>query len=91
MPPKGATPWVGRGLAAVSPEVHDTMSAGVGNRLRERFERTHQIERIDAVERTEDDFPNAAWWSALAPGRLRRRLLAEHRPPGMYRYFMQPR
>ena len=71
-------------------EVHDAMVPGVGEILHQRFAKTHQIERVDARERTSADFPREVNWSSLVSARWRARLMAEHRPPGMYWYLMTP-
>lgn len=71
-------------------EVHDAMVPGVGAVLRQRFVGSHRIERVDARARTAADFPREAGWSALLPRLWRSRMLAEHRPPGMYWYVMEP-
>jgi hypothetical protein len=52
-------------------EIHDCKNAGVSERIRARFERTHTIETIWQTKRTAADFPfSNAYTRSLAPEHL---------------------
>lgn len=64
-------------------ELHEFAVPGVGNLMRTRFASTHSIEEVKAKHRGIGDAPPLfrlllCWW----PRRLRR-MMGEHRPPGM--------
>lgn len=70
-------------------EAHDCFRPGLGRKLRERFETSHEIEELGAVERVAGD----AGVLPLSDRHSRRllSLLDERRPPGMYWFAMRPR
>jgi len=72
-------------------EIHDALVPGVGEMLGHRFSGTHRLERVNARERTGADFPRPSGVLGWVPRRWRIRFLAEHRPPGMYWYYLEPR
>jgi hypothetical protein len=75
-------------------EVHEFAVAGVGRILQKRFESSHDIETLHARHRTFSDWPLPEDVLGLLPARLRgtaTALMNEHRPPGMYWFYMRPR
>jgi hypothetical protein len=67
-------------------ELHDCWRPGLDRRILERFDGSHEIERIWARERSESDLP----MRSLFLGRWLKRLMHEFRPDGMSWLYMRP-
>jgi hypothetical protein len=62
-------------------ELHDALVPGVGARLEERFQPSHDIDRIVPEPRRASHFPAGGWWAACIPSPLKVRIQAEWRGP----------
>lgn len=71
-------------------EVHDCFIPGIGERLKQRFETSHRIERIDCRARVFPDFPIKLPRLPFDPQVYTLPYLDERRPAGMYWFFMEP-
>jgi hypothetical protein len=73
-------------------ELHDLYAEGCSVLLRERFESSHDIERIEGVDRSIQDFPEtAALVRKLFSSRRLEPFMDEGRPHPMSWYFMIPK
>ena len=66
---------------------HDFLVENATEILARRFEPTHAVRRIDAVERTLKDFPA----HLNGPDSKKLEAMNERRPPGMSWLYMTPR
>lgn len=71
-------------------EMHDAFVPGLAERLKERFSRTHRIERIDAVSRKPSDLPEKLHPLPAFTARAAVFALEEGRFPNMYWWLLIP-
>jgi len=72
-------------------EVHDCFIPGIGDRLVKRFKSTHDIQRIDCLNRTFSDFPISLPKLPFDPTLYVLPYLDERRPEGMYWLILTPK
>jgi hypothetical protein len=77
--------------AHVLVEMHDFISRGITERVMERFELTHRIERIWQEPRSGAEFPCRTLGTLLLPRRYLDWAVSEWRPERMCWLWMQPR
>ena len=71
-------------------ETHDCFLPGTGQRLIERFQPTHAIERVDTHKRTPSDFPLPLPSLPFDPSQYTLSYMDEQRPSGMYWLILRP-
>jgi len=85
-----AIPALARVIIVV--EVHEFCLSGVEVLLAERAKKTHDVKRIDARERSWNDFPiPLVGWKRKTMRGAAIHLMSEWRPPGMCWFVMTPR
>lgn len=72
-------------------ELHEFISPGVTELIRQRFTPTHGIEEIWQEDRTRNDLRFSTLYSRLIPGRFVRRIVSEKRPERMFWFVMNPK
>jgi hypothetical protein len=81
--PALATTWV-------LVELHEFVTAGVGELLRGRFQDTHRVAEIAQTDRTRADFPYLRWLARLLPHAYATFAVNEFRPARMSWLWLEP-
>ncbi|HVS35908.1 MAG TPA: hypothetical protein VMS17_10035 [Gemmataceae bacterium] len=81
----------GLGNASILVEIHEFLAPGAAATLSQRFSISHEIAQIAATDRSPGEYPFRSLYYMLLPGRYRRSVVGEWRPPGMSWLWMRPR
>lgn len=76
--------------ASILLELHEFVHRGVGDLVRERFERTHSIRHVEQEDRSVAEFPYQSLLTSLLPARYLERAVTEWRPERMSWFWMEP-
>jgi hypothetical protein len=77
--------------ASILVELHEFISRGISQRIRDRFEASHTIEEIDDEDRRAAEFPFTTLYTRLMPQKYLRWAVGEHRPEHMNWFWMKPK
>ncbi|HEX6961353.1 MAG TPA: hypothetical protein VF175_05765, partial [Lacipirellula sp.] len=77
--------------AAILVELHEFITRGISEQVRERFQATHLIDQIWSSDRALADFPYRSWATRVLPAKFIRNSIREFRPEQMSWFWMTPR
>ncbi len=76
-------------MAHILVELHDVILGGISGIIRQRFEKTHRIELIQAEPRRRNELPFSTFLTRRFPGYVDF-AVSDCRPPGMSWFWMRP-
>ena len=72
-------------------EIHDHIEKGIGSKIINRFNNTHNISNIPFSGRNYDDFDKTGWLVDILPQKYNLQCIWEKRPKDQYWLYMEPK